>query len=208
MADPHPANMTAQLSASIASMISKQVKALIPDILKSLHSATSISPIAGHGPDATVNTRIHSPVKQLSAENTIADLPSQALPEVAEPQKISFKHALLSVCHEHNDSTNMQTQRKGEYLSIKVDENLAQHNISELQNTLIGKLSLAQGDTLYSLESLKSTLGQIWGVTDDWNLVPLGRGYYNIQLSVVEVRNKVLDRRSWNLRPGLMRIQR
>lgn len=36
----------------------------------------------------------------------------------------------------------------------------------------------------------------------------LGRGYYNIQLPCLELRNKILDKRTWGLKPGVMRVQR
>lgn len=118
----------------------------------------------------------------------------------------SFKEALMPPTPDVDFSVPMQAQRKGEYLSIKVDENLVQNSISILQNSLIGKFTLAQGDAPYSLETLKHTLGQVWCA--DWQLIPLGRGYYNIQLSLMEDRNRILDRRSWSLKPGIIRLQR
>lgn len=38
--------------------------------------------------------------------------------------------------------------------------------------------------------------------------MPLGRGYYNIQLPCLADRNRILDRRFWALMPGYFRLQR
>lgn len=49
---------------------------------------------------------------------------------------------------------------KGEFLSVKVDDALVKYGISELAHSLIGKLSLAPGDSPYPLDSLYSRLSQ------------------------------------------------
>lgn len=51
-------------------------------------------------------------------------------------------------------SSDMQPQCKGEFLSVKVDDVLVKQGIAQLQHTLIGKLSLAQGDSPYDLSAL------------------------------------------------------
>lgn len=73
--------------------------------------------------------------------------------DVVKPQRLSFKQTLMP--SNLDDSAHMQVQHKGEFLSIKVDESLVQQNISQLQNSLIGKLTLSQGDSPYSVENFK-----------------------------------------------------
>lgn len=74
-----------------------------------------------------------------------------------------------------------------------VDETLIQDGVNKLQNSLIEKLSLVTGDKPYSLEDLHLQLGQIWRISGAWNLVPLDKGYYNIQLLNLEDKNRILD---------------
>lgn len=102
----------------------------------------------------------------------------------------------------------MIAQRKGDYFSIKIDDNIVQKEVNHLQNTLIGRVSMAPGDNPYSLEELKSKLEQVWGLSGSWILIPLRKGYYNIQLPNVADRDRILDKRSWGLKPGLLRVQR
>lgn len=137
---------------------------------------------------------------------SVPNAPSQ-VPVALAQQRPSFRQVMSSSLHEHapldcdaTEFSNMKPQRKGEFFSIKIDDSLVRQNVSHLQTTLIGKLSLAPSDTMYSLEGLREKLGQVWDFTGGWNLVPLGRGYFNIQLPSNENRNRLLDKRVWNLK--------
>lgn len=68
---------------------------------------------------------------------------------------------LAGIDREADDSSSMKAQRKGDYLSVKIDDALVQREATILQNSLIGKISLAVGDSPYSLEDLYSKLSQI-----------------------------------------------
>lgn len=50
----------------------------------------------------------------------------------------------------------MKAQRKGDYLSIKIDDELVQREVDHLKDSLIGKITLAFGDSPYLLEELHS----------------------------------------------------
>lgn len=128
-------------------------------------------------------------------------------------EKRSFRQALFPTCTDTKDNLlnanpqNMVAQHKGEYLSLTVDEILVRNSITQLQHSLIRKLTLVKGDSPYSIESLTMKLGHVWGIVGPWKLVPMGKGFFNIQLSKVEDRDKILDRRTWSPKPGTMRIQ-
>lgn len=83
-----------------------------------------------------------------------------------------------------------------------------QHEISRLQNSLIDRLVLTMGEKPYSLDDLKLKLSKVWGIAADWKLVPLGKGYYNINLPNLMNRDKILDKRACHLKLGIVRIQR
>lgn len=75
---------------------------------------------------------------------------------------------------------DMVAQRKGEFLSMKVDATLVKYGVTKLAHSLIGKLLMAPGEFPYTLETLSSNLSQAWGIAGEWRLVSLGKGYYNI----------------------------
>lgn len=78
--------------------------------------------------------------------------------------KPSYSHVVAPPVSDRADQLGMVAQRKGEYISIKIDDSLMQEGVSKLQNTLIGKVSLATGDKPYTLEDLKSKLDRLWGI--------------------------------------------
>lgn len=98
-----------------------------------------------------------------SLDPVATDLSSPAL--MAAKEGLSYRNILAppSAVADLADSCDMTAQRKGEYLSIKVDDALVKNGISELAHSLIGKLSLAPGESPYSLDALYSKLSQVWG---------------------------------------------
>lgn len=89
----------------------------------------------------------------------------------------------------------MVAQRKGDYFSVTIDDELIQQEVNLLQNTLIGRISMASRDSPYTIEELRLKLEHSCGISGDWDLVPLGKGYYNIRLPHVADRDMILDKR-------------
>lgn len=129
--------LSSNMAQAITSIITKQMETLMPKILKVLRQASNVN---------------SNDMREPNAQNT--DQYDAAV--VTRP---SFKQVLVPPQKDIDDSSEMKAQQKGEYLSIKVDEGLVQNSIAQLQDSLIGKLSLSQGDSPYSLEQLKITLG-------------------------------------------------
>lgn len=103
---------------------------------------------------------------------------SNLQPSLAVGRVLTYKQALSPLDADfHSD---MQASRKGEYYSVKIDDSLVQKEICHLQYSLIGRVSMAIGDSPYSLDDLKCKLEQAWGVSGPWSLVPLCKGYFNI----------------------------
>lgn len=42
----------------------------------------------------------------------------------------------------------------------------------------------------------------------DWRLIPLGRGYFHLQFDSLEDRERVWAKGTWNIKPGIIRLQR
>ncbi|KAL8477324.1 hypothetical protein ACS0TY_029575 [Phlomoides rotata] len=102
----------------------------------------------------------------------------------------------------------MVATSKGEFLSVTLDNLLVKRGVEELQNSLIARLILAKGDEPYPLEDLNRKLEATWNIYGGWRLVPIGRGYYNVQFPQLEDRDRILGRSSWALKPGVIRVQR
>lgn len=171
MAD-HPPHMdrqfdslSKQLSAAIKDVLTKHMQ--IPNFLRTIQTVPPTAVLADHAtphpteialpdifeddrnsqPDPTVNP------KTPNHETTMHDTDN------TEQQQISFQSALLGPITRESPiaqayTSDMRPQRKGDFISVKVDDALVRERVSQLQATLIGKLSLSQGDTPYSLDDL------------------------------------------------------
>lgn len=175
-----------ELSSSLFEALNNQIKTILPSIVRDLQAniqddvpacdATSMK--QGLPPPDLVNQTPaligrNNSMHISGDNNTSIPNPSRSpnLMNQSTADKLSFRSVLVHT-HEDKDahtplvtdSSNMIAQRKGEYLSLTVDESLVRTGITQLQHSLIGKLTLATGDSPYSLEELTTKLGHIWGV--------------------------------------------
>ncbi|KAL8477319.1 hypothetical protein ACS0TY_029570 [Phlomoides rotata] len=51
-------------------------------------------------------------------------------------------------------------------------------------------------------------MGDVWDIRTPWTLSSLGEGYYNLCFSCDADRERIYARRSWKLKPGMLRLQR
>ncbi|CAN6708759.1 unnamed protein product [Malus baccata var. baccata] len=81
---------------------------------------------------------------------------------------------------------------RGDKTYVKISEDLYQEQLKLFQNNLLGRLLLKKGSTPMKTGALKSCLEDAWRPTAPWNLVPIGKGYFDIHF------NKEDDmRRAW-----------
>ncbi|KAL8518453.1 hypothetical protein ACS0TY_009723 [Phlomoides rotata] len=102
----------------------------------------------------------------------------------------------------------MKPVRKGLYLTIAVDEGLHKQGVLELRDSLIGRVTHARGDKPLGQAELIKKLSDIWGVRTPWSLIPIGEGYYNFQFSCGDDKERIFAKRTWQIKPGLLRLQR
>lgn len=205
-----------QLHTILSDFIVKQVNNLLPDILHLIQTPMILDAqeqiMGTHKilPPRVIPQRESFPAALNNSVETGKVTSAPMLDQHNSPlQKgLSFCQVLMPTIYSHDDTSDMLPQRKGEFLSVKIDDALVRKGVSQLQHTLIGKLSLVPGDSPYTLENLKMKLGQLWGVVGAWHLIPLGQSYYNIQLPSLEDTGKNLDKRTWNLKPGVLRVQK
>ncbi|KAL8505935.1 hypothetical protein ACS0TY_016966 [Phlomoides rotata] len=91
--------------------------------------------------------------------------------------------------------------RKGLYLTVAVDENLHKQGVLEL------RVTHAHGDKPLVQADLIKKLTAIWGIRTPWSLIPIGVGYYIFQFSCGDDRERIFAKRTWQIKPGLLRLQ-
>ncbi|KAL8503104.1 hypothetical protein ACS0TY_022012 [Phlomoides rotata] len=124
-------------------------------------------------------------------------------------QKLTYAGAVVNRNREEISTEVIQAMkpiRKGQYLTVKVDESLYKKGVSELRDSLIGRIINVKGDKPLGHEALVTRLGDLWNIRTPWSMIPIGEGYYSIQFSCDEDRERIFARRSWQLKPAWIRI--
>ncbi|KAL8506447.1 hypothetical protein ACS0TY_017368 [Phlomoides rotata] len=102
----------------------------------------------------------------------------------------------------------MTPVRKGQYLTVTVDETLYKEEVSALQDSMIGRIIHVKGDKPLGPDALITWLGDIWKIKTPWTMIPIGEGYYSIQFSCDGDKERIFTRRTWQLKPSVLRLQR
>ncbi|KAL8472351.1 hypothetical protein ACS0TY_029536 [Phlomoides rotata] len=137
------------------------------------------------------------------------DVPSPLISPIEE--RLSFAKIVVNHNPEDISLDSLQAMKpvhKGMYMTVMVDEKLYKSGVSELRDSLIGRIIHVRGDTPLTHIALVNRLGDVWKIRTPWSLTPLGEGYYNIRFSCDVDRERIYARPSWKLNPGLLRLQR
>lgn len=95
----------------------------------------------------------------------------------------------------------------GGNIQIEIDEEEYRLGLMEHEHSLIGRLVLLKGDKPLKTVELKEKLSKIWGLdVNSWQLVALGKGYYNMHMKTMDAKSRVFSRGAIFLKPGVFRI--
>ncbi|KAK0591093.1 hypothetical protein LWI29_035565 [Acer saccharum] len=97
--------------------------------------------------------------------------------------------------------------KKGGYVSFQVDPVAYQSRLDLCKNALIERVFLSSGERPWKLAELKAKLSTLWMISADWRLISLGRGYFQIILKSLEVKNQIWGLSSVNLKPRVLHLQ-
>jgi hypothetical protein len=64
------------------------------------------------------------------------------------------------------------------------------------------------GDKPVTARDLKSKLPALWKTSNQWRMVPLGRGFYEFQFTSYEDMRLAWSSGTVNLKPGLLRLSK
>lgn len=117
----------------------------------------------------------------------------------------TFPRALdtAAVCDDFVRATKV-----GAFYSIEVDEEDYQKGVDRYKQSIIGRVFYPPKDRPRSIELLRARLKDVWGISSEIRVVPLGKGFYNIQFLNLEEKTRVFSRSVWNLNPGSISLRR
>lgn len=103
--------------------------------------------------------------------------------------------------------------RKGDLLSVNIDDSAHQLGVREHEDSLIARVllkpksaSAPDAETWTSI-SIRDAINNVWQIPDVWQFIPLGKGYYLIHINDVFARDRVLKQWIWQFKFGTVKLQ-
>ncbi|KAH1257110.1 hypothetical protein GmHk_03G007144 [Glycine max] len=119
-------------------------------------------------------------------------------PSISSHQEHTFVQALNHVCNIPLNQLPMLCL-KGEPILVTILEDKYGGSLEGCKNHLNGRIILPKGAKPISLTDLRLRLSKLWQSLKQWNLTPIGKGFF-------EYQRKVLSVGSWGLSPGFLRL--
>ncbi|XP_019447216.1 PREDICTED: uncharacterized protein LOC109350434 [Lupinus angustifolius] len=121
------------------------------------------------------------------------------------PLRKTFAQALGETC-DISSSQLPQPCIKGDAVAIKIPEAEYLAGLQRCKLHLHGRIILSKGDTPLKFLDLKSKLSTMWNMIANWNMLSLGKGFYEFSFSTMEDMRKICSIGTWNLKPGILRL--
>ncbi|XP_019450653.1 PREDICTED: uncharacterized protein LOC109352923 [Lupinus angustifolius] len=132
--------------------------------------------------------------------------PATSSPNAAPmKEKKSFAQALKNSC-DISLSQLPQPCIKGDAIAIKIPKDEYQAGLARCQSHLHGRVILSKGDSPIKFLDLKTKLTSMWSMIGKWDMISLGRGFYDFSFSSIEDMRSVCAVGSWSLKPGVLRL--
>ena len=135
---------------------------------------------------------------------------SPSKPYVAPPPVVSNRSFVQALLNKVDVSLTELPKPclKGNFLSIKISEDVYQFGLANCNNYLHGRLVLSRGDKPLCSKDLREKLLHLWKPIKPWKMVPLGRGFFEFRFSCVDDLRSVWSNGTWNLKLGLLQLSR
>ena len=94
----------------------------------------------------------------------------------------------------------------GDSVRVKISQAAHESGLAACRSNLNGRLTLHKGDSPLTTQALKVKLSNLWPHLNNWNLIPLGKGFFEFNCSTIEEMRQIRALGVVNLKPGFMRF--
>lgn len=95
---------------------------------------------------------------------------------------------------------------KGEELCIRIPEEAYLESLAKCRKHLHGRVILPKGSTPVKTSELKLKLQGLWRLQSHWNIISIGKGFFEFVFQSADDLQKVRSSSSWNLQPGTLKV--
>jgi len=119
----------------------------------------------------------------------------------------SFAHILSGASSGENFLANLPPKVvMGDSVCIKISQAAYESGLAACKCHLHGRLTLHKGDSPITTQALKTKLNNLWPQVSNWNLIQLGKGFFEFNFSSIEDMKSVWTLGVLNLKLGFLRF--
>jgi len=122
-----------------------------------------------------------------------------------EPGK-SFVQALSGPTYYHQISQLPPKVVMGKSVHVKITQAEYEAGLVDCCSNIHGRLTLRKGDSPLTTLALKMKLSKLWPNILNWDLTPLGKGFFEFHFNTVDDVQRVWAMGAVSFNPGLMRF--
>ncbi|XP_057803405.1 uncharacterized protein LOC131018712 [Salvia miltiorrhiza] len=101
----------------------------------------------------------------------------------------------------------LRPTKEGNQFSLKIPQEMYLKEVENFKFALIGRLLSHKGDKPRFTLELKTELQHMWNISNEWQLIPLGKGYFTLRFSNAEDNALAKGQLLWELAKGQLRIR-
>ncbi|AES91219.1 DUF4283 domain protein [Medicago truncatula] len=117
----------------------------------------------------------------------------------------SFSQALSTSCDLHLNQLPPRVVM-GNSVRVKISQAQYESGIVDCKRNLHGRITLHKGDKPLTTLALKQKLSNLWPNLQNWNLTPLGKGFFEFNFSSIDDMRTIWALGVINLKPGFLRF--
>jgi len=92
----------------------------------------------------------------------------------------------------------------GNSVRVKISQAEYEAGLADCSCKLHGRLTLYKGDSPLTTQDLKMKLNNLWPNLRNWNLTPLGKGFFELNFNYVDDMQRIWALGVVNLKPGFL----
>lgn len=146
-----------------------------------------------------------------SKENPIRVPSTEGSKSKREPPSESFKEVLIGEIDSSEVEKGLKLiaalRREGGNIVAELDVENYSRDVQELQYSVVGKLTMMQGEMAPTNMNIKKKLQAAWGLKD-FKVIPLRGGVYHILLDSLQDQSIVMAKGASNMHPGVFSVSR
>ncbi|XP_057785001.1 uncharacterized protein LOC131002549 [Salvia miltiorrhiza] len=144
-------------------------------------------------------------------EEVVPTSEKEAVPTSSSGKKTTYAAALGPRVRKPDLSAHrfqaLHTSSSGGIDTLKIPSDFLQQRVMEFKFALIGRLMLRKGSKPRLTQDLKAELQKIWNTSQEWQLIPMGKGFFTLKFSSLADKKVAKEKLNLEISDGCLRLR-